>query len=349
MPKKRNSPAGKNDRAHDAIFKAFFSDYKIARNYLLHYSPPAVHRQIDFSVFRKVDTAFVSGRFGVSFSDVLYETRLTTGAPARLLFLFEHKSFLPAFPIHLQLLDYLLQIWEDDLKNGRPLSIIIPIVIYHGEKSWEQKPFSDFFPDLPEDWRVFIPNFHYLLTDLSRMPEEIIEGKQESEYLKSLFMALKFARKKQWIKQNKEKILTFGEPFFKDSREGILYQLLTVYLIRVSNMTSVEFKELKKESSKPPQQVIDFIHEIFGDEVPRFIREEWEAEARKKGREKGLKEGMEMGMEKGMEKGMEIRDKAITLKTLQKFPDWSDAEVAEFVGVTAEYVQQIRREMVNGV
>lgn len=114
-------------------------------------------------------------------------------------------------------------------------------------------------------------------------------------------------------------------------------------------MTSVEFKELKKESSKPPQQVIDFIHEIFGDEVPRFIREEWEAEARKKGREKGLKEGMEMGMEKGMEKGMEIRDKAITLKTLQKFPDWSDAEVAEFVGVTAEYVQQIRREMVNGV
>jgi len=58
--------------------------------------------------------------FGISFSDVLYETRLATGAPARLLFLFEHKSYVPSLPIHLQLLDYLMQIWEDDLKNKRP-------------------------------------------------------------------------------------------------------------------------------------------------------------------------------------------------------------------------------------
>ena len=44
---------------------------------------------------------------------------------------------------------------------------------------------------------------------------------------------------------------------------------------------------------------------------------------------------------------MEIRNRAITLKTLQKFPEWSDAEVADFVGVTLEIVQQIRSELLK--
>ena len=53
--------------------------YKI--NYLLYYVSPAVQEKIDFSFFRKIDATFVSGHFGISFSDVVYETRLATGAP----------------------------------------------------------------------------------------------------------------------------------------------------------------------------------------------------------------------------------------------------------------------------
>ena len=47
-------------------------------------------------------------------------------------------------------------------------------------------------------------------------------------------------------------------------------------------MSSVEYKELKQGKPKPSQIVIDFIHEVFGDEIPRFIREELEEEAKKK-------------------------------------------------------------------
>lgn len=53
-------------KSHDAVFKAFFSDAKIAKNYLLHYTPEAIHQHIDFAFFQKIDTAFVSGRFGIS-------------------------------------------------------------------------------------------------------------------------------------------------------------------------------------------------------------------------------------------------------------------------------------------
>ena len=106
-------------------------------------------------------------------------------------------------------------------------------------------------------------------------------------------------------------------------------------------MASLEYKELKQGLPKPPQQLIDFIHEVFGDEVPRFIREEWEEEAQKRGMEKGMEKGMEIGRKQEKE----MIDRTFTLKTIQKFRDWSDAEVADFVGVTVEYVQRLRSEL----
>ena len=331
----------KDHEPHDAVFKAFFSDAKIARNYLLHYTLEAIHRQIDFGVFQKIDTAFVSGRFGISFSDVLYETRLASGASARLLFLFEHKSYLPSQPVHLQLLDYLLQIWEDDLKNERPLSFIIPIIVYHGAYAWKQKPFSSYFPGLPLDWEAFIPNFHYLLTDLTRIPPQEIEEKVETEYLKNLFLALKFARNERFAMKDWPNVLTFGKPFYRSDREGILLQTLTLYVTNFYKMTEAQVKELSKQLPKAERDWIDAIPEIFG----RKWKEEGLRKGYEEGKEKGLKEGMEKGMEEGMEKGMARTAHAIIIKSIQKFPDWSDAAIAEFVGVTHKFVQQVRREL----
>ena len=330
-------PRKKEHEPHDAVFKAFFGDAKIAKNYLLHYTLKAIHGQIDFTVFQKIDTAFVSGRFGVSFSDVLYETRLSTGAPARLLFLFEHKSYLPSLPIYLQLLDYLLQIWEDDLKNGRPLSFVIPIVVYHGDRRWEQKLFSDYFPGLPKDWQVFIPNFHYMLTDLNRMTLQEIDGNLESEYLKNLFLALKFARNKKLILKNWPNILTFGEPFYRNNREGILLQTLTLYLFNLLDMTEAQVKQLNKQLPEPERDWIDAIPEIFG--------KKWKEEGLRKGLEEGRKKGREEGREEGRIEEREKTTHAITINLIQKFPDWSDTQIAELVGVTEQFVQQVRREL----
>lgn len=107
MPFEKKTHLRKKEQLHDAVFKVFFSDSKIAKNYMLHYTPAFIYNRIDFSFFEKSNASFVNGRFGVSFSDVVYETRLEGGAKSKLIFLFEHKSYLPSQPIHLQLLDYL--------------------------------------------------------------------------------------------------------------------------------------------------------------------------------------------------------------------------------------------------
>lgn len=319
----RKHPRKKEKKLHDAVFKTFFSDTKIARNYLLHYTTEGIHQYIDFSVFRKIDTAFVSGRFGISFSDVLYETRLTTGQIARLLFLFEHKSYVPSLPVHLQLLDYLLQIWEDDIQNKRPLSFIIPIVVYHGEKGWEQIPFSDYFPGLPEGWQAFIPNFHYLLTDLSRMPPGAIFDRPKSEFLRNLFLALKISHDKELSVDNWKKVLNFGSPSHQDDRDRILFQTLTLCIVTIFDMPATEIKALSKELPEPENSWVDAIPEIFG--------QKWKKQGLREGRAEGRTET--------------IRD--FTLKTIQKFPNWTDAEVADFVGTSEEYVQHVRQELVD--
>ncbi|MCE7925733.1 MAG: hypothetical protein DYG98_21995 [Haliscomenobacteraceae bacterium CHB4] len=328
----RKHPRKKEQKLHDAVFKTFFSDAKVAKNYLLHYTPEGIHRYIDFSVFRKIDTAFVSGRFGISFSDVLYETRLTTGQIARLLFLFEHKSYVPSLPVHLQLLDYLLQIWEDDIKNKRPLSFIIPIVVYHGKKEWEQIPFSDFFRGLPEGWQAFVPNFHYLVTDLSRMPPGAIIDRPKSEFLRNLFLALKFSRDKELTVDNWKKILNFGSPFYQDDRDRILFQTLTLYIVTIFNMSSTDIKALSKKLPKPENSWVDGIPEIFIREWKKQRLKEIRKEVRAEGRAEGRAETIH----------------TFILKTIQKFPGWSDAEVASFVGTTVEYVQHVRQELVGG-
>lgn len=315
----------------------------------MHYTPPAIHRNIDFVFFRKIDSAFVSGRFGVSFSDILYETRLTTGAPVRLIFLFEHKSYLPSLPIHLQLLDYMLQLWEDDIKNKRPISIIVPIVVYHGEKGWIQRPFSEYFHGIPEDWLAFIPSFHYWLTDLSRMPEQTIEEKPESTYLSNLFLALKSSRDKKTIQKNLKKIITFGETSYPDDRTEMLFQSLVFYIIKITDMTQREFKDVKQQQSDHHRKIVEIAREIFGDEIPRFLKEEWKEQYLKEWKEQYLKEGLDEGRKEGIEKGrkegIEGKAREFTINTIHKFPNWSDEEIAELVGVKKDFVQKIRLEL----
>jgi len=56
---------------------------------------------------------------------------------------------------------------------------------------------------------VYLQLLDYLLTDLSRIPLQAIREKRESEYLRNLFLALKFAGQLEQIRQHWGEILAF--------------------------------------------------------------------------------------------------------------------------------------------
>lgn len=88
-------------------------------------------------------------------------------------------------------------------------------------------------------------------------------------------------------------------------------------------MAQSEIKNLSKDLPEPERSWVDSIPEIFG--------ERWK------------KAGYRAGRRKGRQEGLEEKNRDFTLKIMQKFPDWSNAEVAAFVGVTEDYVQQLRQ------
>lgn len=62
----------------------------------------------------------------------------------------------------------MLEIWEECEENSKPLTPIIPIIVYHNKENrhWHYKPFSDYFKDIDPLLLPYIPKFDYELTDL---------------------------------------------------------------------------------------------------------------------------------------------------------------------------------------
>lgn len=304
----------RKETSHDAVFKVFFSDSVTVEKYLMNYTDKSIYEQLDLTQLRRCDSSSVSGRFGISYSDLVYETSFHNGRPARVLFLFEHKSFQPRYPVYLQLMDYFLQLWEDDIKNGRPLSFILPIVVYHGKGKWNTERLSEYFSGLPETWKAYVPGFKYVLTDLSNMSTDEIWEKKESEYVRNLFLALKLSKKENFLDENLKKVLTFGLLTDNEDRGRILFQTLTLYLINKFDMSQENIQTIKKGIAEDEERWFEYVSEVFG--------KKWKVEGRKE--------------------GLQEASHRFVKRLIEKYPALNNAEIAELADLTEEQVAHIR-------
>ena len=112
MPKKPSKP-------HDEFFKATFGRIEIALDYLLSMLPAALLQELDLSKLKRINGSFVSPALKETFSDVVYQSPLIgTEQSVMLSFIIEHKSKPESRP-HLQLLRYMLDFWEEQLKQHK--------------------------------------------------------------------------------------------------------------------------------------------------------------------------------------------------------------------------------------
>jgi len=102
---------------------------------------------------------------------------MSTGQPGYVYLLFEHKSR-PEPLVALDLLRYLVGIWGQAVKSGQgaPLPFILPIVLYHGRRQWHiATDFGSLF-DIPPTLLDHLPDYRYLLTDLSAYTDAELRG-----------------------------------------------------------------------------------------------------------------------------------------------------------------------------
>ena len=161
---------------HDKFAKTVFSNRAIFIDLVQQLCPPGIAELIDYDTVQLIDNGHVDDKLAEHFSDLNYECRLLDGRPAVILFLMENKTNVPKHP-HVQLMRYQLGRWEKAVVGkAKKLPLVLPILLYHGQRKWPNRPFSSSFDKLPESFEPFLPRLNYILLDLSMFNDRQLLG-----------------------------------------------------------------------------------------------------------------------------------------------------------------------------
>ena len=211
MSRKKKSKRSKKAKAidkelaqpHAKAFTFFFKEKETAISMLKGYLPENIKKKLDFKTLKISKDSFIDKRLKDYFADLLYEIKLKSGGKSAFIYiLFEHKSWQDWF-VCLQLLKYMVRIWELFLKQNEEakfLPVIYPLVLYHGETKWELSQNFISLIENPAGFEPYIPDFRFDLQDVSQMPDEKIQG---SPLLRMILTAFKYShspeiRNKLW-------------------------------------------------------------------------------------------------------------------------------------------------------
>ena len=320
-----------NVNPHDDFFKVAFSRQDVVVDYITQFLDKGLVENIDIQALTISNNSYVTVQLEEYFADVVWESNYgTSKTPIKITFLFEHKSYVPQYP-HIQLLRYMLEIWEDCQKNKLPLTPVIPIIVYHNadeKKHWKYKPFSSYFKHIDAYLQPYIPKFEYQLTDLTNMPTQQWQMLKAGLLLHSL-RTLQFGTNEQYVLQNIELLLVN----VKDSENNeALETFLVAQLVYI-----LKNNEFSPENRKT---IIKTVKNNNNMSTYDFLMKE------------ARNEGIEIGTEKGIEIG---REEGLTIKEQQKnndfatsliiSTDFNDAKIATLVGVSAQYVLDLREAL----
>lgn len=277
---------------HDKFFKEAFSRLEVARDFLAQQLPPAVLDHIALDTLELQKDTFVDPELAEHFSDMLYRVQTRENTAVYVYLLLEHKSY-PDPYIALQLLRYLVRIWEQDLREKRPqLRLVLPLVVYHGTKKWRiSTNFAGLFTG-DEALRPYWPHFDYILYDLSRYSDAEIRGAAFTQITQLLFRHI-----------------------FDPSLAGKLPDIFQLFRELAHQETALQFLEtvlryLSAASDQVSQD--DLVHALqtvltdeTGETLMTTLAQQWLEQGKLQGIQQGIQQGLEQGKLQGIQQGLE--------------------------------------------
>ncbi len=280
--------------SHDKLFRETWSNLSNAKSFLKHYLPERILKIVQLDSLEICKDTFIEKDLKDYYSDMLYKVNLGKD-PGYIYFLFEHKSY-PDRLIHLQVLEYMIKIWRLELKQSktRRISIIIPMVLYHGQDKWRiDDKLSSIFRGPAEQLADYIPDFKYILYDLSQYTDDQIKG--------TIMARVTMLLLKHIFDQDCSDRLPDIFSLLKDLSEketGLQYfESLIKYVF--SNVEDITVEKIKSI-------VTDTLSEDKGGMIMTLAEK-----LRNEGLQKGLEQGIEQGIEQGLLEGIEF---AVSIK-----------------------------------
>ncbi|MGV2337075.1 MAG UNVERIFIED_CONTAM: Rpn family recombination-promoting nuclease/putative transposase [Planctomycetaceae bacterium] len=157
---------------HDHFARRTFDVVDHTRALLRTQLPPELLTKLRLDTLQHTRETFLSSGENEKRIDLLYSANFVDGTEVLIYFLLEHKSYVDR-RIALQLLEYVLKIHDWRRRNNQPLCVVIPIVIYHGDKPWDEP--TSLRHKIPASRQLsgFIPDMQAIVIDFSRQSPDI--------------------------------------------------------------------------------------------------------------------------------------------------------------------------------
>jgi predicted transposase/invertase (TIGR01784 family) len=286
------------NKPHDHAFGVIGRDKQNMTDFIRGSFPLEIIEKLALETLHLENDTYLDDKLKDFSSDLVYtcDYNCKKGEPKKIkiVLLFEHKSATAQY-IHLQLLRYLLEIWQQQLKQQKAdkkknketkklgkLLPVIAVVFYHGAKKWEIRGFYDYFEEMDKQLYRFIPAFDYLPVDLNNYnDEEITELRFRRTLNRLLLFVMKHIHETGYLRKNLEKILKIWHYYNNEQDDENILKTVLMYIYSATDITPAEItKEAERITSK-------------GSKIAMTTAEVL------------IKQGIERGMERGLEQGIE--------------------------------------------
>ena len=165
---------------HDASYKSFFARRRTVEDTLR-----AVVRDLadmlDLATLERMPASFVTEHLGRRHADMLWRVRASGGEWLYLLVLIEFQATTDR-RMAVRMMNYSAGIWlglgEQDLAPGGGYPLVLPIVVYNGERAWNAvTDVRDLLAPVPGPLLGMRPRHPYLLVELQSLDPSKLPGR----------------------------------------------------------------------------------------------------------------------------------------------------------------------------
>ena len=262
----------KLNQPHDRYFRSTFGEVSFVKDFLNNYLPEELLAITDMSTLEPQPTTFIDEKLKEQFADLLFRVNIMD-KEAYVYFLFEHKSYRDRMVIF-QVLKYMMEVWEakieDDIAKRKELDlpetadmeipIIIPLVVYHNKDNWNVKrTLGEMIPNfdsLPDNVKKYIPDFEYMLSDLSNPEDEEVNLEEEYSIIIRILNRTRYATKDEIIEVFTRSIMLFTKTKDKDMVRRYVTESTTYILGIRDDITEKELIEVAEKISEEGGELV---------------------------------------------------------------------------------------------
>ncbi|AWN82090.1 Rpn family recombination-promoting nuclease/putative transposase [Candidatus Cardinium hertigii] len=279
---------------HDGLAKLILSDPIAAQEFLTHYLPESCKSLLDLTTIKVEKESFVEEDLKQKFSDLVFSIRMKNNEQAFIYTLIEAEVS-PKYWTAYKLWKYTFLLLErHKTKKTSKLPLIIPIVVYHGNRPFNApRNLWDLFshPALAQSFM----GGDYQLVDLYAMSDDEIKQKA---HLGMLEYFMKYIYSRDIIKLWEEFLETFKSCILLDKEKGYIY---------MRNFLWYSDSKLPEDKQSVLEKVITkYLPREDKEDIMRTIAQKYRDEGIQIGQEKGIQIGQEKGIQIGQEKGIQI-------------------------------------------